>query len=91
MFEPRYGIWAPVGGNFGPLDTPEEPINASYERSRSLVLEAEKLGYSTTLIAQHIANPRSLELEQLETWTACAALAEATEKIEIIAAIKPLL
>jgi|UPI00035FDD23 hypothetical protein len=34
MFEPRYGIWAPVGGNFGPLGTPEEPINASYERSR---------------------------------------------------------
>lgn len=91
MFEPRYGIWAPVGGNFGPLDTPEEPIDASYERSRSLILEAEKLGCSTTLIAQHIANPRSLELEQLETWTACAALAEATEKIEIIAAIKPLL
>jgi alkanesulfonate monooxygenase len=56
-----------------------------------LILEAERLGYATTLVAQHIANPRSLELEQLETWTASATLAEATEKIEIIAAIKPLL
>ncbi|BAY60133.1 luciferase-like protein [Calothrix brevissima NIES-22] len=91
MSEPRYGIWAPVGGNFGPLDTQEEPIDASYERSRSLILAAERLGYATTLVAQHLANPRSLELEQLETWTASAALAEATEKIEIIAAIKPLL
>ena len=91
MLEPRYGIWAPVGGNFGPLNTPEEPVNASYERTRSLILEAERLGYASTLVAQHIANPRSLELEQLETWTACAALAEATERIEIIAAIKPLL
>ncbi|WP_341529767.1 LLM class flavin-dependent oxidoreductase [Nostoc sp. UHCC 0302] len=91
MSEPRYGIWAPVGGNFGPLNTSEEPIDASYERTRSLVQEAERLGYATTLIAQHIANPRSLELDQLETWTASAALAEATEKIEIIAAIKPLL
>jgi alkanesulfonate monooxygenase len=91
MSEPRYGIWAPVGGNFGPLNTPEEPLDASYERTRSLVQEAERLGYTTTLIAQHIANPRSLELDQLETWTASAALAEATEKIEIIAAIKPLL
>ncbi|MEH2096910.1 LLM class flavin-dependent oxidoreductase [Nostoc sp.] len=87
MLEPRYGIWVPVGGNFGPLDTPDEPIDASYERTRSLVLEAERLGYVTTLVAQHLANPRSLDLEQLETWTACAALAEATESIEIIAAI----
>ncbi|AUB43987.1 ssuD, alkanesulfonate monooxygenase (plasmid) [Nostoc flagelliforme CCNUN1] len=91
MSEPRYGIWAPVGGNFGPLNAPDEPIDASYERTRSLVLEAERLGYVTTLVAQHLANPRSLDLEQLETWTACAALAEATESIEIIAAIKPLL
>ncbi|WP_208099089.1 hypothetical protein [Nostoc sp. 106C] len=35
MSKPRYGIWAPVGGNFGPLDTEEEPVDASYERSRS--------------------------------------------------------
>ncbi|MEH1963306.1 MAG: hypothetical protein V7L05_26350 [Nostoc sp.] len=44
MSEPRYGIWALVGGNFGPLDTQEEPVDASYERSRSLILEAERLG-----------------------------------------------
>lgn len=91
MSEPRYGIWAPVGGNFGPLNSPEEPFDASYERSRSLVKQAERFGFATTLVAQHLANPRSLELEQLETWTACAALAEATDRIEIIAAIKPLL
>jgi alkanesulfonate monooxygenase len=70
MSEPCYGIWAPVGGNFGPLNTKHEAIDASYARSRSLILEAERLGYATTLVAQHLANPRSLELEQLETWTA---------------------
>lgn len=91
MLEPRYGIWAPVGGNFGPLDTPEEPIDASYKRTQRLVLQAEQLGFATTLVAQHMANPRSLELEQLETWTASAALAAVTSRIEIIAAIKPLL
>lgn len=72
-------------GRFGPLNTLEEPIDASYERTRSLILAAERLGYATTLVAQHIANPRSLELEQLETWTTSAALAEATKRIEIIA------
>ncbi|MUH00697.1 LLM class flavin-dependent oxidoreductase [Scytonema sp. UIC 10036] len=91
MSKPRYGIWAPVGGNFGPLNSPDEPIDASYDRTRSLVLEAERLGFATTLVAQHIANPRSLDLDQLETWTAAAALADATDRIEIIAAIKPLL
>ncbi|BAY78170.1 luciferase-like protein [Nostoc linckia NIES-25] len=30
MSEPRYGIWSPAGGNFGPLNTPDEPIDASY-------------------------------------------------------------
>ncbi|MGF2035598.1 MAG: hypothetical protein RMZ43_009840 [Nostoc sp. CmiVER01] len=41
MSEPRYGIWVPVGGNFGPLDTPDEQIDASYERTRSLVVAKE--------------------------------------------------
>ncbi|HEY9621383.1 MAG TPA: LLM class flavin-dependent oxidoreductase [Crinalium sp.] len=91
MVKPRYGIWAPVGGNFGPLDTPEEPIDASYERTQRLVQLAEQLGFATTLVAQHMANPRGLELDQLETWTTSAALAAVTERIEIIAAIKPLL
>lgn len=77
MPQPRYGIWAPVGGNFGPLNSAEEPFDASYERTRSLVLQAERLGFATTLVAQHLANFRSLELAQLETWTTAAALAAA--------------
>ncbi|WP_407893447.1 LLM class flavin-dependent oxidoreductase [Scytonema sp. NUACC26] len=32
-----------------------------------------------------------MDLDRHETWTAAAALADATDKIEIIAAIKPLL
>ncbi|MBD0385584.1 MAG: hypothetical protein ICV54_03395 [Nostoc sp. C3-bin3] len=35
MLEPHYGIWVPVGGNFGPLDTPDE-------RTRSLNQNVEK-------------------------------------------------
>ncbi len=29
MSKPRYGIWAPVRGNFDPLNMPDEPIDAS--------------------------------------------------------------
>jgi alkanesulfonate monooxygenase len=52
---------------------------------------AERCGFTTTLIAEHMINPRNQQLDQLETWTAAAALAEATNSIEIIAAVKPLL
>jgi alkanesulfonate monooxygenase len=88
---PRFGIWALVHGNRAALHDPEEPYDASWERNRQLILEAEALGYESTLVAQHTRNPHSLELDQLEAWTASAALAALTQRIEIITAIKPLL
>ncbi|MDX2270338.1 MAG: LLM class flavin-dependent oxidoreductase [Cyanobacteriota bacterium] len=88
---PRFGVWAPVYGNWGSRHHPQDPFDASYARTRATILQAEALGFDSTLIAQHIVNPNGQDLDQLETWTTAAALAEATEKIEIIAAIKPLL
>ena len=87
----RFGVWAAVHGNRGAHHDPEEPYNASWERNRTLVLEAEALGYDATLIAQHTMNPHDDRLDQLEAWTASAALAALTSRIEIIAAIKPAL
>jgi alkanesulfonate monooxygenase len=55
------------------------------------VLQAEALGFDSTLVAQHLFHVRDDDRDQLETWTACAALAAITARIEIIAAIKPLL
>jgi alkanesulfonate monooxygenase len=91
MVEPRYGIWIPVYGNCGAMNHPQEPRNASYDRAKHLIQWAEQYGFTTILIAQHLLNPRDAQLDQLETWTTAAALAEATQSIEIIAAIKPLL
>src|SRR5450631_3505418 len=87
----RFGIWALVHGSRAALQDPDEPYDASWERNRSLVLKAEALGYDSTLVAQHTINPHSQALDQLEAWTASAALAALTERIEIIAAIKPYL
>ncbi|MBD3885629.1 LLM class flavin-dependent oxidoreductase [Phormidium tenue FACHB-886] len=91
MLQPRYGIWVPVYGNCGAMNHPAEPRDASYQRAKRLIQLAEDCGFTTTLIAQHLINPRNQELDQLETWTTAAALAEASDRIEIIAAIKPLL
>src|SRR6516165_9625947 len=84
----RFGIWALVHGSRGALQDPGEPYDASWQRNKSLVLEAEELGYESTLVAQHTINPHSADLDQLEAWTAAAGLAALTSRIEIIAAIK---
>lgn len=87
----RIGIWALVHGNRAALRDPLEPYDASWARNRALVLEAEALGYDCVLVAQHTMNPHKPELDQLEAWTSSAALAAETRRIEIIAAIKPML
>lgn len=87
----RIGIWALVHGNRAAMEDPEEPYDASWDRNRRLILDAEALGYDCTLVAQHTANPHREDLDQLEAWTASAALAAETSRIEIIAAIKPTL
>ena len=86
---PRFGVWALVHGSRGTFHDPEEPFDASWDRNRRLVLEAEALGFESTLIAQHTANPYDDEWDELEAWTAASALAALTTRIEIIAAIKP--
>lgn len=87
----RFGVWALVHGSRAALQDPEEPYDASWERNLALVQEAEQLGYDSTLVAQHTINPHHAPNDQLEAWTASAALAAATRRIEIIAAIKPTL
>jgi alkanesulfonate monooxygenase len=87
----RFGVWAPVHGPRAAHHDPEEPYDASWEHNRRIVLEAEALGFDSTLIAQHTINPHQEDLDQLETWTSAAALAALTSRIEIIAAIKPYL
>jgi alkanesulfonate monooxygenase len=88
---PRFGIWAVVHGSRGAYQDPDEPYDASWERNRDLILAAEELGFESTLIAQHTINPHIEDFDQLEAWSAAAAIAALTSRIEIIAAIKPYL
>jgi alkanesulfonate monooxygenase len=88
---PRFGVWAPVYGTWGARTNLDEAVDSSYRRTRDLIVLAERHGFTSTLLAQHIVNPSNPDVATLETWTASAAIAEATQDIEIIAAIKPLL
>jgi alkanesulfonate monooxygenase len=89
MIQPRFGLWAPVYGPWGARHHPGEPSQTSYSFSREVVVKAERLGFSVVMIAQQIINPLNNDYHQLETWTAAAAFAEATERIELISAVKP--
>jgi len=85
----RFGFWAPVSGTHASWLHPGEPYDASWERHRRLVVQAEELGYETVLLAQFLANTWDDGRDQLDAWTAAAALAAVTSRIGIIAAIKP--
>jgi alkanesulfonate monooxygenase len=87
----RFGVWANTHGTWASHHHPDDPVDASWARNRDQILLAEELGYDATLLAQHTINPRGDHHGQLEAWTASAALAAITHRIEIITAIKPLL
>ena len=84
----RLGFWPPVYGNWIISPRPEI-FDASYASAKKMTLRAEQLGFQTLLLAEHFVNPISPELGQLDAWTTASALAAVTEKIEIIAAVKP--
>src|SRR5437763_14897120 len=86
---PRFGVWALEEGAFGSPHHPEDPHNASWERVRDQVLLAEELGYDSTLIAQLFISPFGEQYDQGEAWSLAAALAALTNRIELIAAVKP--
>ena len=91
MTAPRFGVWAPVYGNHGARLHLADPPDASYRRTRDLIVAAERAGFDATLVAQHVIHPSSVDDDVLETWSTLAGLAEATRTIELIGAIKPLL
>ena len=63
---PGFGIWTLVHGSRAALQYPAEPQDASWARNKALVLEAERLGFDSVLVAQHTVNPHDPTLDQLE-------------------------
>ncbi|GAC1362117.1 MAG: LLM class flavin-dependent oxidoreductase [Ktedonobacteraceae bacterium] len=86
---PQVGFWLPIFGGWL-RNVEDEQMPASFEYCRQLTQRAEELGFSTTLIAELNLNDIKGPGEPiLEAWTTAAALAASTQKIEIMAAIRP--
>ena len=63
----RFGVWALTHGSWASRHHPKDPPDASWERVRRQILDAESLGYDSTLLAQHIIHPSGDDQDLLET------------------------
>ncbi len=84
----RVGIWAPVWGSFlAQRESPEEMPEASFEHNARYVQRAEALGFASVLFLDRSLNSlKGVGSPVLEAWTAAAALAPITSRIELIVA-----
>ncbi len=86
---PRVGFWLPIFGGWL-RNVEDEGMQPTFEYCLETARLAEELGFSTTLIAELNLNDIKGPAEPvLEAWTTAAALASTTERLEIMAAIRP--
>ena len=86
---PRVGFWLPIFGGWL-RNVEDEGMPPTWEYCLQVARRAEALGFSTTLIAELNLNDIKGPAEPvLEAWSTAAALAATTERLEIMAAIRP--
>lgn len=85
----RYGYWMPVFGGWL-RNVADEGMDASWDYSRRLTLDAERWGYDLTLIAElNLNDIKGVEQPALDAWSTAAALAAVTERLELMVAVRP--
>ncbi|GLG00193.1 monooxygenase [Alicyclobacillus hesperidum subsp. aegles] len=85
----RYGFWLPIfGGWLRNVD--DESMPPTFEYAKHVAVQAERMGYDVTLIAELYLNDiKGPQEPSLEAWTTASAIAAVTEKLEIMTAIRP--
>jgi FMNH2-dependent dimethyl sulfone monooxygenase len=85
----RYGFWLPIFGGWL-RNAADEGMPATYAYARRVARRAEQIGYDLTLIAELYLNDiKGIAAPSLEAWTTACALAEATERLELMVAVRP--
>jgi len=85
----KFGFWLPIFGGWL-RNVEDENMPPTFDYVKKVTQSAEKWGYDTTLIAELYLNDiKGPESDSLEAWSTAAALAAVTEKIEIMAAVRP--
>lgn len=85
----RYGYWLPVfGGWLRNVD--DEGMAASWDYVKRLARRSEEIGYDLTLIAElNLNDIKGEEAPSLDAWSTTAALAAVTNRLELMAAVRP--
>ncbi|TKX30390.1 alkanesulfonate monooxygenase [Campylobacter sp. MIT 12-5580] len=85
----KFGYWSPVFGSWL-RNVNDDTTQCSWEYIKDLTLKAEKLGYSLTLVPELYLNDiKGHKAPCLDAWAIATALASITQKIEILAALRP--
>lgn len=86
---PQVGFWLPIFGGWL-RNVEDEHMPPTFEYCLRVVKRAEELGFSTTLLAElNLNDIKGVAEPVLEAWTTAAALAAATDRLEIMAAVRP--
>src|SRR5438105_13359248 len=85
----RFGFWMPVFGGWL-RNIEDEGMPATFAYQRELAQQADRDGWDVTLIAElNLNDIKGPEADCLEAWTTAAALAPLTERLELMAAVRP--
>lgn len=85
----RFGYWLPVFGGWL-RNVPDEGMEATWEYVSRVARRSEEIGFDITLIAELELNDiDGMEAPSLEAVTTTAALAASTERLELMAAVRP--
>src|SRR5207248_614016 len=85
----RFGFWMPVFGGWL-RNVEDEGMPATFAYQRELAQQADRDGWDVTLIAElNLNDIKGPEADCLEAWTTAAALAPLTERLELMAAVRP--
>ncbi|MFU0805435.1 MAG: LLM class flavin-dependent oxidoreductase [Pseudoclavibacter caeni] len=85
----RFGYWTPVfNGWLRNIEDEQTPL--TWEHLRDIAQRAEQIGYDLTLVPELYLNDiKGPDGPTFDAWATATALAAATERLEILAAIRP--
>jgi FMNH2-dependent dimethyl sulfone monooxygenase len=68
----------------------DEQMEATWDYVRRLAVRSEKIGFDLTLVAElNLNDIKGAQAPALDAWTTAAALAAATERLELMVAVRP--
>src|SRR5205814_399911 len=87
----RYGYWMPVFGGWL-RNVEDEGMAPTWEYNKRLAQRSEQIGFDLSLVAElNLNDIKGEEAPSLDAWSTSAALMAATQKLELMRAVRPVI